>query len=202
LTDVRSTAFSLPRRRGGSALVTVTAEYRLRPTGREAPGTHLVRVQYRVRESGSSAGHDVAITVPAVLAIRAVDAAGTPIGGGLSFDLGRNPQAYVDAIVSRRPIGADDRGLDRVEIVSNAPGGYRVAVALETIGGASPGSDGLRDRVLLDGAPLHGRIFAADGPTDGLRTLLTRDDVSLVLDGSEPAGVHRFLLGIRGVGRP
>ncbi len=202
LAETPVAAFTLTRPRGNRDQVRVVPEYRLLPTGREAPGTHLVRVIYRERETGAYADHDLVITAPAYLSIRAVAINGAPVGSGVSFDLSRNPQAYVDAVVSRRPLPADNRGFARVEVATNAPGGYRITVALEELGSTTAGTAQLRDQVLLEGRPAHDRVFVTDRATDGYRILLEREDFTLALDGSEPTGTHHFVITFRGTAHP
>lgn len=182
--------------------VRVVPTYRLLASGHEPAGTHLVRVVYRVRESGSSAAHDLVVDVPAYLVIRAVDAVGAPTDALLSFDLSRDPGAYVDAVVSGRPLTPGGTAFERIEIATNAPRGYQVTVELLPIGGREIDHAPLRDRVTFRGQPAHGRSFRTTAPSSGSTVLIERADIALTLDGSEPAGAYRYLIMFRGVTNP
>lgn len=184
------------------ATTRLVPEYRLLVSGRESAGTHVVRVTYRVRETGASTAHDLTVEVPAYLVIRAVDARGAPIDARLSFDLSSNPQAYLDAVLAGRRLSPDASTFDRMELTTNSRHGYRATIELNTIGRHTDGHTRLRERVLLHDRPAHGTTLHAPTPTHGTTILFSRHDLTLALDGTEPAGAFNFLITIHAHKQP
>lgn len=170
---------------GRETSVRVEVAYRLRLVGSEPPGLYQTTVTYSIRENASKASHDVRAAIPSFLSLRLVGAMAPALAHNLRFDYGEAPQQYVHAVSTGTPLPATASDLARVEISTNHPGGYTVTVRVEAL--AEPL---LRDRLYLAGALAHGRRLASTHPTRGFVTLVTPDDFSLVVDGSEPPGAY------------
>jgi len=172
--------------------VRVTVEYRLRVTGNEAAGSFSAHVTHRIRQNNSLVTHDVRAVLPSLLTLRLVGGA-APGVHTVRFDYGSALQAYVQAVGSGTPLAVTTSDLQRVEISTNHPMGYTVMVTVSEVLGP-PGGVSLRDRLLLTGAPAHGRRFSSDRPTNGFVTLITADQFGLLVDGGEAPGMHLLVV--------
>ena len=174
--------------------VRVTVAYRLALFGDEAAGEVATRLTHRVRETGSAVSHDVLAALPTTLTLRLVGTAASATSFTVGFDYGDDVAAYLAAVTSGLPLTVTATDLARAEVNTNHPRGYTVTVTIEEVllpdGGA-----GVRDRVLLLGAPAHGRTFTSSGPTAGFVPLFDGLDYAFAIGGDEPPGT--YLLTVR-----
>jgi hypothetical protein len=174
--------------------VRVTVAYRLALFGDEAAGEVATRVTHRVRETGSAVSHDVLTSLPTTLTLRLVGMSASATSFTVGFDYGDDVAAYLVAVTSGVPLTVTATDLARAEISTNHPRGYTVTVTIDEVL-VPDGGAGVRDRVLLLGAPAHGRTFTSGGPTAGFVPLFDGLDYALAIGGDEPPGT--YLLTVR-----
>lgn len=174
--------------------VRVTVAYRLALTGAEADGDVTTRVTHRVRETGSAVSHDIRASLPTTLMLRLVGTSASATSFMVGFDYGSDVAAYLAAVTSGAPLSVTATDLARAEISTNHPRGYTVTVTIEEVF-VPDGGAGARDRVLLLGAPAHGRAFTSSEPTAGFMPLFDGLDYALAVRGDEPPGA--YLLTVR-----
>jgi hypothetical protein len=181
--------------------VRVDVAYRLTLRGDEPAGTFVTRVVHRVRESGAAAAHEVRVSLPSYLTLRVVGHTGGSAATVVAFDYGDAPDAYLQAVTSGKPLRPTSGELVRVEVATNHPSGYTVALNVAPLLTPADGP-ALRERLWLDGAPAHGRRFVASGPTDGFVTLATGADYGLRVEGDESPGGYLFAITYEAVRNP
>jgi hypothetical protein len=186
---------------GRETQVLARVEYRLLLTADLPAGIQSARVTYAIRENASAVSHDVVLSTPAFVTLRLAHRAAPGVTTVVAFDYAAAPAAYLDAVTRGVPLPVTGGDLDRIEIATNHPRGYRVTV---TVDEATLGEGGalLRDRLLLFGEPAHARVLTREGPTAGFITLLDVDDLTLRVDGAEPPGSHTFLVRYDAVPNP
>ena len=186
---------------GRAPQVRVEVTYRLRLWGDEPAGTSLSSVVHRVRESGSAAAHGVRVTLPTFMLLRLVARDGSVAPAyDVRFDYAGAPAAYLQALETGSTLPPTGGDLARVEISTNHPSGFTVAVAVEEStrpSGATPSAQ----RLLLQGERADGRVYRADAPTDGVTTLLLAEDFAFDPAGST-AGRYRLLVTYQAAPNP
>ena len=169
----------------------ISAEYRVRLTGEEVAGSYTVSVTYRA--GSASAQHSVRVVVPSATALRLDASLATVQSAALSFDYGgANLSAYLRAIEARTPLGATGSDFRALEVFTNSPRGYTVAVEVQQ--DLVQGDDQVADKLYLTGQPAQGRRFRSTSPTYGFEPLISPDDFALLVDGLEEPGTYTFRL--------
>lgn len=166
--------------------VRVTIDYRLMITGEEFAGTYQVALTYSL--GTATLRHDLSIRIPSVTLLRI----GQKVASGstsISFNY-QGPDAvdYVKAIQNNTPLSLTGSNLEAIEIFSNHPRGYTLSLRLFAI--RSPSPLDLR----LFNKPIDGQILQSRLPTLGFQPLITEDNFSLLVNGSEEPGEYQFTL--------
>lgn len=186
---------------GSDNRVRVVVEYRLFLAGSEPAALYLTSATHRIRETGSAVSHDVQVSLPAFLALR-LD--GTVLPGQratVDFAYGGEPRAYLQAVGDGTPLAVTGSDLLLVEVSTNHPTGYTVRLQV-TEAPEQPEGPPLRDRILIGSAPAHDRTFTSSGPTEGFVTLVSVDDFSVLVDGSEAPGAYALTVDYTAVRNP
>ena len=184
---------------GRAPQVRVEVTYRLRLWGDEPAGTSLSSVVHRVRESGSAAAHGVRVTLPTFMLLRLVARDGSVAPAyDVRFDYAGAPAAYLQALETGSALPPTGGDFARVEISTNHPSGFTVAVAVEELL-APAGTTPAAQRLLLQGERADGRAFRSDVPTDGFTTLLLAEDFAFDPGAGIVAGQYRLLVTYQAV---
>ena len=181
--------------------VRVRVEYRLALRGDEAAGTVTTTMTHRIRENGNAVSHDVRASLPTTLTLRLVGTAASATSFTVAFDYGGDVAAYLAAVTSGAPLRVSATDLARVEISTNHPSGYTVRLALDEVL-VPEGAPDVRERMLLHGAPAHGRTFTSTGPTSGFVPLFSGEDYTLAVRGDEPPGSYLLIVRLEAVRNP
>ena len=181
--------------------VLVSVTYRLALTGDEAAGVVTTRMTHRVRENGDAVSHDVRVSLPTTLTLRLVGTTSTATTFTVAFDYENDAATYLAAVSGGTPLAATASDLVRAEVSTNHPRGYTVTVTVEEVLAPDGGPD-VRHRVLLLGAPAHGRTFASTGPTVGFVPLFLGEDYALAVSGHEPPGSYLLTVRLEAVRNP
>jgi hypothetical protein len=164
----------------------VAVDYRLIITGEEYAGNYQTSLTYSL--GSTSLRHELSVQIPSVTLLRV----GQKVASGttsISFNyFGLNASDYVRAIKDNTPLALTGSNLKLVEIFSNHPRGYLVTLKLFAI--TSPGTLNLR----LFNKPIDGQTFQSVTPTQGFQPLLSEENFSLLVDGSEEPGDYQFTL--------
>ncbi len=164
----------------------VAIDYRLVITGEEFAGNYQTSLTYSL--GSATLRHELSIKIPSVTLLR-VGQKVTSGSTSISFNY-QGPSAvdYVRAIQNNTPLPLTGSNLDVVEVFSNHPRGYLVTLKLFEIN--SPSTLNLR----LFNKPIDGQTFQSVFPTQSFQPLITEENFSLLVDGSEEPGDYQFTL--------
>ena len=170
----------------------VGVEYQLRIGPDAMAGSYQTVVTYDTGAGTGTATHLITFELVPVIMLR-ID--GAPVGteATVEFDYALSPLPYLQAVTTGDLLPATGGDLARVEIFTNSPGGYQVAVTVVQL----PNIDGNLfppERLLLAGVPATSRVFVGSSATVGYETLLIAGDYLLAVDGAEEPGSYRMSL--------
>ena len=170
----------------------IEVAYRVRLTGQEVAGDYTTSITYRA--NNSPVQHDVRVVVPEATALRIDSSLVTAQTATINFDYGGDQlRAYLQAIETLTPLPATDSDIRTLEVFTNNPGGYTVTVGV-TLDTPSPSGSLLAEHLFIAGQPAQGRRFTNASPTYGFQPLISPNDFSLLVDGSEEPGDYLFHL--------
>ena len=156
--------------------------------GGEAAGAYTTPVAYQIRGTTEMTNHTSRAVFPTFLTLRWV---GAPASGSatLGFEYLNAASAFMSAVSTGTPLAPTSADFERLEISTNHPAGYTVAVVVVPLE-APLGSVSLARRLTLGGVPVEQRQYVSTGPTNGFTTLATPADFGLLVDGSEVPGAY------------
>ena len=170
----------------------IEVAYRVQLTGQEVAGDYTTSITYRA--NNSLVQHDVRVVVPEATALRIDSSLVTAQTATINFDYsGDQLRAYLQAIETLTPLPATDSDIRTLEVFTNNPSGYTVTVGV-TLDTPSPSGSLLAEHLYIAGQPAQGRRFSNASPTYGFQPLISPDDFSLLVDGSEEPGDYLFRL--------
>jgi hypothetical protein len=164
----------------------VSINYRLVITGQELAGIYQTSLIYTL--GAATLQQDISIQIPSVTLLKIAQkvVSGTTT---ISFNY-QGPEAvdYVRAIQNSTPLPLTGSNLEAIEVFSNHPRGYTVTLKLYAL--RSPGTLDLR----LFNKPIDGQSLQGSFPTRGFQPLISEENFSLMVDGSEEPGDYQFTL--------
>ncbi|HKI57940.1 MAG TPA: hypothetical protein VKA00_01825 [Trueperaceae bacterium] len=175
--------------------IDVAVEYRLAVSGEVPPGTYTSTVTYQAAgdPGGSldSITNTFTVTIPAYISVRF---GGLAPGQIPTIDFaygGANVDAYLEAVVAHDALPPTAATFATLEVATNSPGGYRIAITVSAI--AAPAQSSLTvSNIDLLGRAADGRTIDGDGPTNGFVTVLRAHDFALKVSGAEAPGFYAF----------
>lgn len=175
---------------GNSPVTDISVEYRLWLTGEELAGVLANQIIYSV--DSSSINHLVQVASSAVALVKIKGQSSSSLS--LKFDYGGlNAASYMSSLETGKLLEFTESTLDAVYVYTNNPKG--ATIKLELFVQEKPeNADPVFPQILLFGEPLMTREFKITQPTADFELLLSPQDFSLKVNGSEMPGTYLYVL--------